>query len=117
MLSNVPFPGYWAVLNVIFAGANIIVKHGTTETRSFSADFNDVAWNDTASSGDIYYKNSSYSKEFFQMSPRVRVQYNWEYKLVDVYDVKGFKSETLNHDEIYVGPHDAYGYFKYVGAK
>lgn len=91
-----------------------VLKHATTEQQSFAADFNDVAWNDTASTGDIYFRNPSFSMRDFHMSSHVRVQYNWEYKLVDVYDVKGFRSETLNHDEIYVGPHDAYGYFTYV---
>ena len=54
-------------------------------------------------------------KECLVRSERVREEYNWEYKLVDLYDAKGFKSETLSHDEICIGGRDAYSKFTCTG--
>ena len=45
----------------------------------------------------------------------MRVNYHRKYKLVDTYDQYGFKSETLNFDEEYVGPQNVFGYFAYFG--
>ena len=89
-LSSVPYPGWWGVLDVIFAGANIFVNHATPQTVNFTAHFNDTAWDDPLSDGDSYYQAKSYPKTYFHMSPRVRVNYRWTYKLVDVYNAKGF---------------------------
>ncbi len=114
-LSSVPYPGWWGVLDVIFSGANIYIKHATPQSQNFPADFTDMAWNDPQSTGDPYYSANTYSKAYFHMSPRVRVEYRWNYKLVDVYDASGFKSETLVHDEEYIGPQNVFGDFTYVG--
>ena len=115
VLSSVPYPGWWGVLDVIFTGANIAINHATPVQQSFPADFNDVAWSDSQSSGDSYYMAKTYPKAYFHMSPRVRINYRWRYKLVDVYETSGFKSETLQHDEEYVGPQNVFGVFTYFG--
>ncbi len=57
----------------------------------------------------------TYPKAYFHMSPRVRINYRWRYELVDVYETSGFKSETLQHDEEYVGPQNVFGVFTYFG--
>jgi len=117
ILASVPYPGWWGILDVLFAGANIGITHATPVTQNFSADFNDTAWNDPQSDGDKYYHDTTgaYLKQDFHMSPRVRVNYRWRYKLIDVYDANGFKNETLGHDEEYVGPQNVFGYFTYNG--
>jgi len=114
-LSSVPYPGWWGVLDVIFSGANIYIKHATPQSQNFPADFTDMAWNDPQSTGDSYWASNKGAKTDYHMSPRVRVQYRWNYRLVDVYDASGFKSETLVHDEEYIGPQNAFGYFTYTG--
>ena len=115
VLSSVPYPGLYGVLDVIFAGANIWVNHATPQTINFPADFNDTAWNDPLSDGDGSYKAKKGSKADYHMSPRVRVKYFWNYNLVDTYNAKGFQSETLNHDVIYDGPQNVFGFFTYHG--
>ncbi|MGI4787893.1 MAG: hypothetical protein ACRYFS_03480 [Janthinobacterium lividum] len=114
-LSSVPYPGWWGVLDVIFSGANIYINHATPKSMNFPADFNDVAWSDPSSDGDSYYKAKRGAKADYHMSPRVRVQYRWKYKLVDVYNASGFQSETLSHDSEYIGPLNAFGVFTYTG--
>ena len=103
LLSTVPN----AVLDAIFAGANIGINRTKPVATNYTVGFSEGAWNDPWSTG-----KGPGLKANYHMFPRIRVRYNRTYTLVDSYDRTGFRTESMNHSDKFVDNFSTFGYFQ-----